>query len=58
MKEVTILDKKWIKIIGFAGMMLGGAATLIANWSQEKQMDLMIEEKVREALAEGEEESE
>lgn len=55
MKEVTSLDKRWIKIIGFAGMLLGGAATLIANWSQEKQMDLLIEEKVKEALAQGEE---
>lgn len=52
------MDKKWIKIIGFGGMLLGGVATLIANWSQEKQMDAMIEEKVREALASGEEESE
>lgn len=58
MKEVKVLDKNWIKAIGFGGMLLGFAATLIANWSQEKQMDLMIEEKVREALAEGEEESE
>lgn len=49
------MDKRWIKIIGFAGMLLGGAATLIANWSQEKQMDLLIEEKVKEALAQGEE---
>lgn len=55
MKEVITLDKNWVKLIGFGGMILGFAATVIANWSQEKQTDLLIEEKVKEALAEREE---
>lgn len=40
-----------VKLIGFAGMLLGGAATLISSWAQEKQMEQTIEEKVDEALA-------
>lgn len=55
MKEVTVLDKNWIKAIGFGGMLLGFAATMIANWTQEKQMAEMVKEEVQKALAEGEE---
>lgn len=47
-----------VKIIGFAGMILGGVATLISSWSQEKQMEKTIEEKVNEALAAKEENTE
>lgn len=47
------MDKKFdaVKLIGIAGMLLGGVATLISSWSQEKQMEQTIEEKVNEALA-------
>lgn len=48
-------NKNLIKIVGFAGMLLGGVATLIANWSQEKQMQEMVKEEVQKALTEGEE---
>lgn len=50
-----------VKIVGFAGMILGGLATLITGWSQQQAMEQTIEEKVNEALAkreESEEESE
>lgn len=52
------MDKKFdmAKLIGFAGMLLGGAATLISSWSQEKQIERTIEEKVNEALAKRDEE--
>lgn len=52
------MDRNWIKAIGFGGMLLGFAATVIANWTQEKQTEQMIEEKVQEALDAREEESE
>lgn len=41
-----------VKLIGLVGLALGGVATLIGNWAQEKQMEEMIDEKVNEALAE------
>lgn len=49
------MEKNWIKIIGFGGMLLGFAATVIANWTQEKQTEQMIKEEVQKALTEGEE---
>lgn len=47
-KEVMTLKK--MKMIGMAGFLLSGAATLIGSWVQEKQMEETIEEKVNEAL--------
>lgn len=44
-----------IKLLGLAAMALGGVATLVGNWVQERQMEQMINEKVQEALAEREE---
>ena len=41
-----------VKIIGLAGMALGGLATLIGHWAQEQAMEKTIEEKVNKALAE------
>lgn len=45
-----------VKLIGLAGLALGGLATLIGNWAQERQMEQLIDEKVNEALANREEE--
>lgn len=47
-----------IKLVGMVGMALGGLATLIGNWAQEKAMEQTIEEKVNEALALREKETE
>lgn len=44
-----------VRIIGFAGTILGVAATLITNWSQQQTMEQTIEEKVNEAIAKREE---
>lgn len=41
-----------VKLIGLVGLALGGVATLIGNWAQEKQTEEMIDKKVNEALAE------
>lgn len=40
-----------VRLVGIAGMLLGGVATLVSSWAQEKQMEKTIEEKVDEALA-------
>lgn len=40
-----------IKLVGLLGMALGGLATLIGNWAQEKAIEQTIEEKVQEALS-------
>lgn len=40
-----------IKLIGLAGMALGGLATMITGYAQERTMERTIEEKVNEALA-------
>lgn len=47
-----------IKIIGLAGMALGGLASLIGSWAQEKTMERTIEEKVQKAIAEQNKEEE
>lgn len=44
------------RIIGFAGLLLGGAATLIGRWSDEQQMKQTVAEEVEKALAQREEE--
>lgn len=41
-----------VTMIGFAGMILGGIANMIGNWSQQQNMEKMIAEKVEEALEE------
>lgn len=47
-----------IKIIGLAGMALGGLAALIGNWAQEKTMEKTVEEEVRKAISEQNKEEE
>lgn len=44
--------------IGFAGLALGALATAISNEAQRRQMDEMIDEKVREAIEEQRKEEE
>ena len=48
-------DLSWI---GFAGLALGALATMISNEAQRRQMDQMIDEKVREVISEQEKEEE
>ena len=40
-----------VKLIGLAGMALGGLATLITGYAQQQTIERTIEEKVNEALA-------
>lgn len=46
------MDKKMsIKLIKITGVVIGLAATLLANYSQEKELEKAVAEKVQEALA-------
>ena len=42
------------KLIGLAGMALGGVATMITSYAQEREMKRTIREEVDKALAERE----
>lgn len=44
-----------ISIVGFAGTALAFVASQICDWSQQKEMEKTIEEKIDEALAAREE---
>ena len=41
-----------IKMIGFVGTVLGFLAPMITNWSEQKEMEKLVEEKVNKAIAE------
>lgn len=47
-----------IKVLGLAAAAIGVAATLITDWVNEQKMDEKIEEKVNEALAKRDDETE
>lgn len=49
---------KNLKLIGVLGMLLGAAATMVSNYAQEQEMKRTVEEKVNEALAKRENETE
>lgn len=55
MRTLKKFDLSWI---GFAGLALGALATAISNEAQRRQMDQMIDEKVREVISEQEKEEE
>ena len=42
---------KLIKIIGGVATVMGLVATVVGNWVNERQTEMMIDEKVNEALA-------
>lgn len=50
MKSKTIL-----KVLGFTGTILGLLSTVVLDWSNEKQVEIMVEEKIKEALHDKEE---
>lgn len=47
-----------VRIIGVVGMVLGGAASLLSGWANDKKMEQEVEKKVNKALAERNKESE
>lgn len=55
------MDKKAIfRVMSMIGMALGAVGTLLSNWANDREQDMLIDEKINEKLAarESEEESE
>lgn len=51
MKGGGIVKKSDVtKIIGLAGMLLGGVATLISGYAQQKAMEEEIDRQIQEAI--------
>lgn len=44
--------------LGFAGLLLGGVATLLTSWVEEQKMKETVREEVNKALTERENEEE
>lgn len=42
---------KIIQIIGVTGTVLGVVSTLLSNWSQNQNIEKLVDEKVNEALS-------
>lgn len=54
------MDKKAIfRVMSMIGMVLGAVGTLLSNWADDREQDMLIDEKINEKLAarESEEES-
>ena len=39
------------KLISLAGMALGAIGTLLSNWADDRELDMMIDEKIQKKLA-------
>lgn len=49
---MNLTTKNGLSILGILATLIGGAATLLGQYAEEKRMDQVIQEKVDEALAE------
>ena len=38
------------KLLSLAGMALGAIGTLLSNWADDKELDMVIDEKINEKL--------
>lgn len=52
------MNNKTLKLIATVGTGLGFAATLITNYANTKEQEILIEEKINEVLAKRENETE
>ena len=52
MEKVELQMKKMdlVKMVGLAGTVLGIASTLISGWSQQKEIERVVDEKINQAL--------
>lgn len=50
--------KNWIALIGLVTSLAGFAITQVQGWVSDQQMSVMVEEKIEEALAKRDKESE
>lgn len=41
----------WIKVLGIFGMVVGFGATIIDNYVKEKEIENLVDEKVKDALS-------
>ena len=46
MKKIT-----WIKVFGIFGMIVGFGASIIDNYVKEKEIENLVDEKVKDALS-------
>ena len=50
------MKNKWlISVIGCAATLFSGIATMVSNWAQERKTEELINTKIKEALAERDE---
>ena len=49
---MNLMTKNGLSILGILATLIGGAATLLGQYAEERRMDQVIREKVDEALAE------
>ena len=53
------MDKKAIfRVMSMIGMVLGAVGTLLSNWADDREQDMLIDEKIDEKLAAREREDE
>ena len=53
------MDKKAIfRVMSMIGMVLGAVGTLLSNWADDREQDMLIDEKIDEKLAARESEKE
>ena len=46
------MDKKAIfRVMSMIGMVLGAVGTLLSNWADDRELDMLIDEKIDEKLA-------
>lgn len=45
------MNNKIIKIVGIVATILGIGASVVTDWVSERKMEQMVDEKVKEALA-------
>ena len=50
------MNKNGLRIFGTIIGLIGFGVTLIGNWISDKQTEILVEEKVKEALSDREEE--
>ena len=49
------MDKKAIfRVMSMIGMVLGAVGTLLSNWADDRELDMTIDEKIDEKLADRE----
>lgn len=52
------MGKNLIGLIGAIASLFGVVATVVVNWADKRETEIMVDEKISEALAEKEDEEE